>query len=94
MQDITATIDHCLEEVLQQELSKKIAEELDASILIDMFKLQGWHLVELNTLGNRKRSIDIKKWVEENIQGNKYNYGRRFVFEDGKDAVLFAMRWA
>ena len=83
-----------LEEEITKSLSNEIAKEIDFEILADMLiQACGWHRVELPSLLNRKRSIDIIEWCEEHTNKHYKHQGRIFLFEDQGDAVNFALKW-
>lgn len=82
-----------LEEQITEQLGKEIAKEIDAEILYELYKEIGWQSVVLDTLGSRKRSINILEWCEANCNSGYHHVGRKFVFEDSREALLFIMAW-
>lgn len=71
----------------------EIAKEIDTGILYEMFKESGWTPVTLESLGSRKRAINIDLWLEENCNSKYFKYGRQFLFQDSKDALFFILAW-
>lgn len=82
-----------LEDELAKVMSAEIAKEIDNQILFEMYKMHGWQQVVLDSLMNRKRSIDIIEWLEQNCKGKYFQNGRSFVFENDKDALVFILTW-
>jgi hypothetical protein len=83
-----------LEEEIAQKLSNEIAQTIDFELLTDILIACGWNCVKLPSLLNRKRSIDILMWCEENLRKKYKHMGSTFIFEDQGDAVNFTLRWA
>lgn len=82
-----------LEEEIAQELSNQIAQEIDFELITDVLIACGWKKVQLGSLLNRKRSIDILIWCEDNIKNKFRHRGSTFLFENQGDAVNFTLRW-
>lgn len=83
-----------LQEEIIKELSNQMSKTIDFEVLTEILvKECGWYKVELPSLMNRKRSIDILEWCELNCNNSWKNFGRNFVFEDQGDAVNFTLRW-
>ena len=82
-----------LEDELARVMSEEIAKEIDSEVLFGVYKELGWQAVVLDSLGSRKRSIDILEWCAIHCNGHYHNSGRKFVFEDSKDALLFILAW-
>jgi hypothetical protein len=83
-----------VEEEIAAKLSNEIARHIDFEILLDVLIACGWTKVDLKFSLNRKRSIDILEWCEENTQGKYKRQDGTFIFEDQGDAVNFTLRWA
>lgn len=83
-----------LEDEIAQEISKEISQHIDFELLTDVLIACGWHCVKLPSLLNRKRSIDIIEWCEENTHKKYRHMSRTFIFEDQGDAVNFALKWS
>ena len=82
-----------LEDEIAKTLSEEIAKEIDSEVLFEIYKSSGWQVVVLDSLGSRKRSIDILEWCDIHCNGHYHNSGRKFVFEDSKDALFFILAW-
>jgi hypothetical protein len=79
--------------VIEEELSRILAEEIDNEIMLDMLVTGGWTKVELERLKDRHESIDIETWIDENCTGKHAKLGRTFVFEKKQDAEWFMLKW-
>jgi hypothetical protein len=83
-----------VEEEIAAKLSNEIARHIDFEILLDVLIACGWTKVDLKISLNRKRSIDILEWCEENTQGKYKRHDSIFIFEQQGDAVNFILRWS
>jgi len=83
-----------LEEEIKNNLAQEITQHIDFELLTDVLIACDWHVVKLPSLMNRKRSIDILEWCEENSRRKYKHNGSTFVFQDQGDAVNFALRWS
>jgi hypothetical protein len=79
--------------VIEEELSRILAEEIDNEIMLDLLVTGGWTKVELERLKDRHESIDIETWIDENCTGKHAKLGRTFVFEKKQDAEWFMLKW-
>lgn len=82
-----------LEDEIAKVLSDEIAKEIDGEVLFELYKATGWQAIVLDSLGSRKKSIDIIEWCKIHCKGSYHNSGRKFVFKDSKDALMFALAW-
>ena len=82
-----------LETEIANRLASEISADIDFQILSNLFSECGWKKVELGSLLNRKRSIDILIWCEDNIKNKFRHRGSTFLFEDQGDAVNFTLKW-
>ncbi len=82
-----------LEKVIIDDLGKQFAHEMDQHILIGFMLELGWKEINVDPWVHGSLS-EINHWVASNIQGNTMHSGNRWVFEDSKDATIFALRWA
>ena len=81
-----------IEEEITNQFSKELSDDIDFEVIAGILIECGWHLVELKTLGDRYRAVDILEWCEEHVK-HKYNRrGHKFVFSDKGDAVNFTLR--
>jgi hypothetical protein len=81
-----------LESCVIDDLGKKIADEMDQHILIGFMLELGWKEINVNPWIHGSLS-EINQWVKSNIQGHTMRSGNRWVFEDEKDAIMFALKW-
>lgn len=81
-----------LEKHIINDLGKQLAHEMDQHILIDFMLELGWKEINVNPWIHGSLS-EINQWVESTIQGHTMRSGNRWVFEDQKDAIMFALRW-
>jgi len=82
-----------LEDEIADRLGPKMAQEIDREVLWGMLEGMGWTRVMLPTLGNAYTAVDIIVWLEENCKNPYERSGREFIFESGKDANWFVLRW-
>lgn len=83
-----------LEEEIATKLSNQIAQSIDFELLSDVLIACGWHRVEIKNLLNRKRSIAILMWCNDNVKNKFKHLDNTFMFENQGDAVNFALRWS
>lgn len=82
-----------LEKHIIDNLSKQMAHDMDQHILIGFMLELGWKEINVNPWIHGSLT-EITQWVESNIQGNTRRSGNRWVFEDEKDAIIFALKWS
>jgi hypothetical protein len=82
-----------LQEEIAAELSNQISQEIDFELMLDVLKACGWTVVKLPNLLNRKRSIDVLEWCQDNVRKKYRHSSNTFIFEDKGDAVNFTLRW-
>ncbi len=82
-----------LEKELLKNTSKRLAEEIDWGLLVDMFVKQGWTMIDLPPFKDRYEAIDIELWIDDNCTGKHSKRGKTFVFEKKEDAAWFSLRW-
>jgi hypothetical protein len=81
-----------LEKHIINDLGKQLAHEMDQHVLIGFMLELGWHEVIVDPWKNPWQS-EIEDWVKQTVQGHTMNSGNRWVFEDEKDATMFALKW-
>ena len=81
-----------IEQDIINRAGKRMAEEIDFSILADLFCDIGWTRVKLEPM-THEQSAEIDQWVTMNIQGDFKNMGLIWVFENPKDASWFLLKW-
>lgn len=82
-----------LEQEIAEELSKQMSDEIDFEILSDVLCRFGWTRFDLTRFTDNHHAVDISYWLEDNCKGEYKRNGRRFLFEDSKDATMFILRW-
>ncbi len=73
--------------------AKAMCEEIDFSILADLYLQSGWVEVEIHPFMNNQQAVDMKDWVNDNCKGKTASHGRRFLFQHPEDAMWFKLRW-
>lgn len=81
-----------LQKQIIDDLGKQFANEMDQHILIGFMLELGWREINVDPWIHGNLS-EINQWVESNIQGHTMRSGNRWVFEDSKDATIFALKW-
>lgn len=73
--------------------AQELSDEMDFSILADLFKEIGWVEIEFDPHVESLLAYEIQNWMRDNCKGNYKSRGRRFLFELEKDAAWFQIRW-
>ena len=73
---------------------RELAEEMDFSVLADLFKSTGWVEVDFNPHQRAESAHDIKEWIRTKCKGPCHSRGRRFLFQEESDAVNFVLKWS
>lgn len=81
-----------LHEEIMEQAAKRMADEIDAQIIREMFLESGWHEVVLQPM-TMEQGCEIDDWADVNCKGEKWTRGLVWLFEDEKDANWFSMRW-
>jgi hypothetical protein len=82
-----------LEDQYAEVAAKTMADEIDREVLWSMLASIGWHRVMIDRLQDNNHAVDITYWLREHCAGAYERRGRDFIFEDGKDATMFIMKW-
>jgi hypothetical protein len=82
-----------LQEQIIADQGKKFADQMDQEIKWIFLEELGWSRVEISREQDNQHAIDITHWLADHCQGTYERNGRRFIFEDPKDAVLFSLKW-
>ena len=82
-----------LESSIVEDLGRSIANEMDHHILIGFMIELGWKEIVVDPWIHGSLS-EIELWVDANIQKHVMHSGNRWVFEEEKDATMFALRWS
>jgi len=81
-----------IDESLTDRAAKILQEEIDWEIESDLLVAFGWH--KINIESTVYTSAQIGTWLTENATGAYHGRSRTWLFENKKDAILFALRWA
>ena len=91
---VTCNLSDGVDETLLEKYSKIIQEEIDNEIMVDMFKMQGWHVVKLDRFKDIMHAVDIDDWCVVNAGAGKWNkFGSTFMFKEKEHASWFMLRW-
>lgn len=82
---------------LQDEMIKRASESIMRDVDFEMFaeamQQNGWHYIELDRLQDNRHAVDITHWLAETCPGKYRRNGRKFLFKDTADAVMFKLKW-
>jgi hypothetical protein len=81
-----------LEQEIIDRAGKRMADEMDFTILTDMLCSIGWTRVLLKPM-THEHGQDIDAWVKANVKGHFETMGLVWVFEHSRDANWFALKW-
>jgi hypothetical protein len=70
-----------------------LTKEIDFDIMVEQLSKCGWSRVDLPPFDNRYKVLDIVDWAYHHCQGEFETCGVRYIFEDKRDATLFALKW-
>jgi len=86
-------MDH-IEDIIAEDLGKKIQEEIDRQVLFDLLVSIGWTRIELPNKFLPVSGAELHKWREQNLTGHYRGHENTWLFENSQDAVIFALRWS
>lgn len=78
-------------------LAEEIRKEIDADVLFQMLKQQGWYPVVgcRNLSFNRSALTAIQEWLMSGCQGKWHIKSHTdYIFERQEDAMMFALKWS
>jgi hypothetical protein len=81
-----------IEEDILNKAGKRMADEIDFQILVDMLVQIGWCKVILSPM-TIEDGIEVDYWTAKHVKGNFETMGLVWVFEQEEDANWFALRW-
>jgi hypothetical protein len=83
--------------MIQEEIAERFAvqlqKELDWELIEDILVATGWTRAEIVPFSRPELQRTVLNWVQTNVQGQYKNFETRYVFQNEKDAVLFALKW-
>ncbi len=74
------------------EAAENLAKDIDFEIMSNILLESGWTKIVLEPM-TWERSAEIDLWTHKNIKGRTHERGLVWLFEDGKDAMMFSLRW-
>ncbi len=83
--------------IMEEQLSKAakdFSDEIDFAVLLTVYKESGWTEVEFEPRMDQIKAKEIENWLKEHCKGHRISRGRRFLFENEKDAMWFLMKWS
>ena len=86
-----------LEEKYMDILAEEIQKELNAEILFNIYKANGWYPVEncRNLSFNRSALAAVQDWLTEGCIGKWHLKSHTdYIFERQEDAMMFALKWS
>lgn len=78
-------------------LAEEIRKEIDAEILFEIYKSNGWYPVEgcRNLSFNHKALTAVQDWLTEGCIGKWHLKSHTdYIFERQEDAMMFALKWS
>ena len=81
-----------LEQDIINRAGKRMADEIDFTILTDMLCGIGWRKVILKPM-TMEDGYAIDSWTANHVKGHFETMGLVWVFEKEQDANWFALRW-
>lgn len=81
-----------IEEDILNQAGKRLADEIDFTILADMLCGIGWRKVILSPMSTED-SYALDEWTARHVKGNFETMGLVWVFELEEDANWFTLRW-
>ena len=79
-----------------QQQAQEISREIDREVLYKILVEAGWHRVRLEwpKTMNDVRAHEIKEWCRANLKGEYKGQGSDWIFEQGRDATLFVLKFS
>lgn len=78
-----------LHTTVNSQVSKILTEHVDYNKYLSL----GWHPVELSKLPDKSKEKEILAWLKNSCEEKYIFIHKNFLFENEKDAMLFALRW-
>ena len=83
-----------LEDQQLRQASETLMRDIDFEVFAEAMQDHGWHYIELDRLQDNRHAVDITYWLTETCQDKYLRNGRKFLFKDTADAVMFKLRWS
>lgn len=84
-------VDNLLEKLVERDAAKQMQESIDWEVLCSLL---AWIHIELDRLTDNQHAIDITNWLAEYCDRSAYyRSGRKFLFKNETDAIMFKLRW-
>lgn len=90
----TQVLEYNYIEAAVSKATQELADEIDFSLLADLYKATGWVEVDFNPHQRADLAHAIKEWIRTKCKGPCHSRGRRFLFQEESDAVNFVLKWA
>jgi hypothetical protein len=90
--NITTVPKDIVDDILTK-MADDVSKEIDFNCLAESLISCGWSNVDLPPFDILYKVNDIVDWAYHHCNGEFKNFGVRFIFEDKKDATLFALKW-
>lgn len=85
-----------LSDEIMDIMAEEIRKEIDAEVLFEMFKRNGWYpVVDCKNLSFNKPMLDqVEHWLRTMCVG-KYHIKSHtdYIFERQDDAMMFSLKW-
>ncbi len=81
-----------IQDEYMEQVSKQMAQDIDAEVMHGVLKDCGWHEVVLKRMHKPEKRI-IEQWANDRIKNGVWTYGPVWMFKDSKEANWFALRW-
>jgi hypothetical protein len=78
---------------IANRFAAQLAKEIDWELIADMLVADGWTKAEIVPFSRPELQRAVLNWVQTNVQGHYQNFETQYVFQNEKDAVLFALKW-
>lgn len=84
-----------LEDTISGRMAKQLQEEIDWEVLCSFLNDTGWTKVKIEWPKNMTEAgaHEISEWCRANLKGEYKGRGHTWIFENGKDATIFLLKW-
>lgn len=77
-----------------RQASESLMRDINFEVFAEAMQENGWHYIEITRLKDNHHAVDITHWLTETCQGEYRRNGRKFLFKNAADAVMFRLKWA